>query len=108
MATSLPGMSSYSEGSPELERQTFGRSPRSHVLDKHLESELASKKKKRKIICRVFLRVVLQIDGEMSGEEARRKITTSERDAIRGDGESERWISMSETPHITLLLLSVQ
>lgn len=44
----------------------------------------------------------------MSWEEARRKITMSERDAIKGDGESERWISMSETPYITLLLLSAQ
>lgn len=44
----------------------------------------------------------------MGWEEARRKISVSERDAIEGDEESERWISMSETPYITLLLLSVQ
>lgn len=39
-----------------------------------------------------------------------REIITTERDAIEGDGqrESERWISMSETPYITLLLLSAQ
>lgn len=38
-------------------------------------------------------------------ERCRQEITTTEREM---DKESERWISMSETPYITLLLLSVQ
>lgn len=66
MATSLPGMSSSSEALLNWNARLLDVSPRSHVLDKHLESELTSKKKKRKIICGIFLRIVLQIDGEMS------------------------------------------
>lgn len=44
----------------------------------------------------------------MSGCQTGDNRSKRERDAMEADRESERWISMSETPSITSLLLSVQ